>query len=47
MLTIDPARNRESARKLGALEPELVCFGHGAPLRDPDKLKRFVDRLPD
>jgi glyoxylase-like metal-dependent hydrolase (beta-lactamase superfamily II) len=47
MLTIDPARNRASARKLAALEPELVCFGHGAPLRDPDKLKRFVDQLPD
>ena len=39
------SRNRESARKLIALEPELVCFGHGAPLRDPAKLKRFVDGL--
>src|SRR5687767_13957273 len=27
--TPDPARNRESARRLAALEPELVCFGHG------------------
>jgi glyoxylase-like metal-dependent hydrolase (beta-lactamase superfamily II) len=45
-LTPDPARNRESARKLAALEPELVCFGHGAPLRDPRKLKDFVDGLP-
>ena len=45
-LTPDPARNRESARKLAALEPELVCFGHGAPLRDPGKLKEFVDGLP-
>ena len=44
-LTPDPARNRESARKLAALEPELVCFGHGAPLRDPRKLKEFVDGL--
>ncbi|HVS28981.1 MAG TPA: MBL fold metallo-hydrolase, partial [Solirubrobacteraceae bacterium] len=31
----DPARNRESARRLAALEPELVVFGHGPPLRDP------------
>jgi len=23
------------ARRLAALEPELVCFGHGPPLRDP------------
>jgi glyoxylase-like metal-dependent hydrolase (beta-lactamase superfamily II) len=45
-LTPDPERNRESARKLAALEPELVCFGHGAPLRDPAKLKSFVDSLP-
>ena len=44
-LTPDPARNRESAKKLAALEPELVCFGHGAPLRNPGKLKKFVDGL--
>jgi hydroxyacylglutathione hydrolase len=43
--TPDPARNRESARRLAALEPALVCFGHGKPLRDPEKLKRFVDGL--
>jgi hydroxyacylglutathione hydrolase len=46
-LTPDPAKNRESARRLAALEPELVCFGHGAPLRDPAKLSRFVEKLPD
>jgi glyoxylase-like metal-dependent hydrolase (beta-lactamase superfamily II) len=46
-LTPDPARNRASARRLAALEPELVCFGHGAPLRDPQKLKSFVDGLGD
>ena len=45
-LTPDPVRNRESARRLAALEPELVCFGHGAPLRDPRKLNDFVDGLP-
>ena len=33
-LTPDPARNRESAKRLGPLEPKLVLFGHGAPLRD-------------
>jgi glyoxylase-like metal-dependent hydrolase (beta-lactamase superfamily II) len=46
-LTPDPARNRESARRLAALEPELVCFGHGAPLRDRGKLKAFVDGLSE
>lgn len=43
--TPDPARNRESARRLAALEPELVCFGHGAPLRDPGRPRAFAARL--
>ena len=46
LFTPDPARNRESARRLAALEPELACFGHGAPLRNPRKLADFVARLP-
>jgi hydroxyacylglutathione hydrolase len=41
----DPARNRESARKLAALEPELVCFGHGPPLRDTERFVSFVSTL--
>lgn len=45
MFTPDPARNRESARKLAALRPALACFGHGAPLRDPGKLAEFVAKL--
>lgn len=44
--TPNPARNRESARRLAALEPALVLFGHGPPLRDPARLSRFVERLP-
>jgi len=43
--TTDPPRNRESARRLAALEPALVCFGHGPPLRDPAKLASFVESL--
>jgi hydroxyacylglutathione hydrolase len=43
--TPDPARNRESMRRLAALQPELVCFGHGKPLRDPSKLAAFTARL--
>lgn len=46
MFTPDPARNRASARRLAALRPSLVCFGHGAPLRDPDMLAEFVAGLP-
>jgi len=46
LFTPDPARNRASARRLVELRPALACFGHGAPLRDPDKLARFVAGLP-
>jgi hydroxyacylglutathione hydrolase len=46
VFTPDSARNRESARKLAALEPALVCFGHGPPLRDTAKLAEFVAGLP-
>jgi hydroxyacylglutathione hydrolase len=45
MFTPDPARNRASARRLVELRPALACFGHGAPLRDPDKLAKFVASL--
>lgn len=45
--TPDPARNRASARRLAELRPALACFGHGPPLRDPDKLARFVAAPPD
>lgn len=47
IFTPDPARNRASIRRLVELEPSLVCFGHGRPLRDPGKLKEFAARLPD
>jgi glyoxylase-like metal-dependent hydrolase (beta-lactamase superfamily II) len=43
--TSDPARNRESARRLAELRPELACFGHGPPLRNADKLVQFVRAL--
>jgi glyoxylase-like metal-dependent hydrolase (beta-lactamase superfamily II) len=41
----DPLLNRASARKVAALRPALVCFGHGPPLRDTEKFVRFVERL--
>ena len=44
--TPDPARNRESIRRVAALEPALVCFGHGPPLRDAAALTRFAAGLP-
>jgi hydroxyacylglutathione hydrolase len=46
LFTTDPQRNRASIRRLAALRPALALFGHGAPLRDPDKLADFAARLP-
>lgn len=43
--TPDPPLNRESARKLAALEPALVCFGHGPPERDTKRFTDFVAGL--
>ena len=42
VFTPDPATNLASARRLAALEPEIVCFGHGPPLRDPEGFQRFM-----
>jgi hydroxyacylglutathione hydrolase len=44
--TEDPARNRESIRRVAALGPDLVVFGHGPPLRDPAALAEFAAGLP-
>lgn len=43
----DPAVNRRSARKIAELEPALVCFGHGPPIRDPRGFTEFIGRLSD
>jgi hydroxyacylglutathione hydrolase len=44
--TFDRAANLLAARRLAALKPQVVCFGHGAPLRDPGALGAFVATLP-
>jgi glyoxylase-like metal-dependent hydrolase (beta-lactamase superfamily II) len=44
--TPDPAQNRASARRLLGLRPRLVLFGHGPPLRDPDRFEAFIRGLP-
>jgi hydroxyacylglutathione hydrolase len=44
--TLDVARNRASIRRVAALRPRLMVFGHGAPWRDPDALERFAAALP-
>ncbi len=45
VFTPDPARNRQSARRLAALHPRLALFSHGPPLADPDALERFAEGL--
>ena len=45
-LTPDPRQNRDSARRLAALRPDLILFGHGPPLRDGERFVRFVESLP-
>ena len=45
MLSVDPERNRDSARKLAALDPATVAFGHGQVLRDGRKLRAYTETL--
>jgi glyoxylase-like metal-dependent hydrolase (beta-lactamase superfamily II) len=45
--TLDPSRNRDSIRRLGALDPLICCFGHGPALIGSELLHRFIDQLPN
>lgn len=45
LFTLDAAQNRTHIRRLAKLQPKLALFGHGAPLRDPEALLRFSERL--
>jgi hydroxyacylglutathione hydrolase len=42
LFTLDQQQNRQQIAKLAALNPHLALFGHGAPLRDPEALARFL-----
>jgi hydroxyacylglutathione hydrolase len=42
---IDAAQNRRSVQILAALKPQVVCFGHGPALRDPQELQAFAAHL--
>jgi glyoxylase-like metal-dependent hydrolase (beta-lactamase superfamily II) len=46
VFTPDPIANRASIRRLGALQPALVCAGHGPPWRDADAFVAFAESLP-
>jgi hydroxyacylglutathione hydrolase len=45
--SLDPAQNRRSARRLVELEPKLICFGHGPPLRNTKRFIDYVSQLPN
>ena len=44
-LTPDPEENRRSIRKVAALEPKTIVFGHGPTATNPQKLANFVAGL--
>jgi hydroxyacylglutathione hydrolase len=44
--TEDPARNRESIRRLAALEPAVVLAGHGPAVTDAAAFTAFAASLP-
>ncbi len=43
--TLDASANREALRRLAALDPAIVCFGHGAPVTEPTLFRSFVEGL--
>lgn len=44
--TTDMRQNKRSVQRIAALEPELLLFGHGVPMRDAaPKLKAFASKL--
>lgn len=47
VLTVDPEENKRSIAKVVALEPKVVCFGHGPPLTDnaAAKLRAFAQTI--
>lgn len=45
--TLDNELNRRSALRLADLEPRVVCFTHGPPLRDPAVFEKYVADLAD
>ena len=48
-LTVDPALNRRSERRLAGLEPAVAGFGHGPVLEGDaaERIAHFVGTLPD
>lgn len=47
IVTVDMAENKRSVAKLLPLEPQVICFGHGAPITQDaaGKLRAFATRV--
>jgi glyoxylase-like metal-dependent hydrolase (beta-lactamase superfamily II) len=47
IVTTDPALNNRSIQRAAALEPEVICFGHGAPIveRAAERLRALAARV--
>lgn len=41
----EPARNRASIRKILEVNPRKIVFGHGPPVSDMGRLRKFIERL--
>lgn len=46
VFTADVEGNRKSIKKIAALKPQVICFGHGPTIRDAKQLIQFANKLP-
>ena len=42
IFSVDMAQNRRSIQTLIDLQPKVICFGHGPPVRNPELLEKFM-----
>ncbi len=45
LFTTDKKKNMESIKKIVALKPKVLCFGHGPVLFDNGELEQFMSRM--
>ena len=45
IFTPNPEENRRSIKKIAALKPHIICFGHGLVIRDPQQVAEFAKNL--
>ena len=45
LFTTDKKKNMESIKKIAALKPKILCFGHGPVLFDNGELEQFMSRM--